>query len=115
MGGLMEQRISVGLALGVVFSLYYMFTWASGEHADLIKKSDFDELKNLMLGHTEEFRIVTASQIVRDKEMQLQIALATGKSDGEMKHIQNELSAARMYKACLIEQKPNCQHLKPPE
>jgi hypothetical protein len=126
MGTLKDEKISIGLAVGVVCSLYYVFAWAQEEHkgiasqasierSELVNKKEFHELLNVITAHTEEFRIVNASQIIRDYEMQLQISLATGKTGDELAHIEKDISGARLYRQCLIEQKPNCQHLKPPE
>jgi len=126
MGGLKDERISIGLAVGIVVSLYTILSWAQTEHKNiadlsaqernqLVNKQEFHELLNVITTHTEEFRIVTASQLIRDYEMQLQIAAATGKTEGEVKHIERDIVEAKVYRQCLIDQKPNCQHLKPPE
>ena len=77
--------------------------------------AEFNELMKMTVTHTEEFRIVTASQLIRDYEMQLQIAAATGRTENEVQHIERDIIEARTYRQCLIERKPNCQHLKPPE
>jgi len=126
MGGLKDEKISIGLAAAIVLSLYYALSWAQTEHkniselsaqerSQLVNKQEFHELLNVITTHTEEFRIVTASQLIRDYEMQLQIAAATGKTDSEVQHIERDIVEAKVYRQCLIEQKPNCQHLKPPE
>ena len=126
MGGLKDEKISIGIAVAIAMSLYYCLSWAQSEHksitelsvkerSQMVSKPEFHELLNVITIHTEEFRIVTASQLIRDYEMQLQIAEATGRSGDEIAHIEKDISAARLYRQCLIEQKPNCQHLKPPE
>jgi len=115
MGGLKDERISIGI-MGVLLGIvYYAHAWANDEHKNLVGKGDFDKLMTLMVTHTEEFSIVTASQLIRDKELQLELATATGKSAGEVSRIQTEIQAAKLYRTCLIDQKPNCKHLKPPE
>lgn len=118
-GAFRDEKISLGL-LGIVAMLaWYSFAWANEKHEDLVHKSQFEKeigaLTKLMTEHTEEFRIVNASQLIRDLEVQLELAEATGKSESEIIHIGEEIQEAKTYRRCLIDRKPNCQHLKPPE
>lgn len=114
-GGLKNEKISLSLLALVCAVAWYSFTWANEKHEDLVKRHEFDRLKTLMVEHTEEFRIVSASQIIRDLELQLQLAEATGQPDNQIDHINNEIVEAKSYRRCLIERLPNCRHLKPPE
>ena len=114
-GGLKDEKISLSLLGIMVLIAWYSFTWANEQHGDLVKRSEFDELSKLMIEHTEEFRIVNASQIIRDFELQLQVAEATGRSQAEIIHIEEEIAQAKRYRSCLIDRRPNCKHLKPPE
>jgi hypothetical protein len=110
--GLKDEKVSLSLLALVVLIAWYSFTWADEEFA---RKSDFEQLINVMTEHTEEFRIVTASQIIRDMELQLQVAEATGATESEIIHIKGDIADAKRYKQCLIDRKPNCKHMKPAE
>lgn len=112
-GALRNEKISLGLLAVVLFLAGYAYTWAGGEHDNLVSKTEFQELTTLMIGHTEEFRIVNASQLIRDLEMQLDIAAATGKTESEIAHIKTDIKEARLYRSCLIDRRPNCKHLMP--
>ena len=111
-GGLKDEKISLSLLAVMILIAWYSFAWANEE---FVKKDEFDKLTRIMTEHTEEFRITNASQIIRDLELQLQVARVSNRSDGEIQHLEEEIAEARLYRRCLIDRKPNCQHLKPPE
>lgn len=112
LGVLRNEKISAGLLAALIVSLWAIHAWANDE---FVKKSEFQELTTLMVAHTEEFRIVNASQLIRDLEMKREIAEATAKSDSEIEHLDEEINEAKTYRKCLIDRKPNCIHIKPPE
>ena len=118
-GALKDEKISLGVLVIGAFAFYHLYTWADDNHNQLVKRPQFEQeiekLTKLMTDHTEEFRITNASQIIRDLEMQLQIAEATSRTEAEINHLKIEISNAKMYRTCLIDRRPNCKHLKPPE
>lgn len=111
-GALKDEKISLSLLGLVVAIAWWSYGWANEEFA---KKQDVDDLKTLMVTHTEEFRIVNASQIIRDLELQLQLSEATNQDIGVINHLKEEIADAKQYRRCLVDRKPNCQYLKPPE
>jgi hypothetical protein len=110
LGILKNEKVSLAFLVSVLSMAIYAYAWAN---ESFVKQQDFDELKSLLVNHTEEFRITDAAQIVRDLQLQRQVALATGKPEEEITDIDDDIRAAQAYKSCLIEQKPNCKHLKP--
>lgn len=110
LGVLKNEKVSFAVIVSALSLVVYAYAWAN---ENFVKQQDFDELKSLLVHHTEEFRITDAAQIVRDLQLQKQVALATGKPEEEIAHIDSEITQAQDYKACLIDQRPNCKHLKP--
>jgi hypothetical protein len=112
LGAFKNEKISSTVLILIILGAWYAHSWASEE---FVKKSEFGELKSLMVNFIEDDRIVNASQLLRDKELQLQIAIATSQSDGQISNIETEITEVKAYKECLIHKDPNCKHLKPPE
>lgn len=110
LGILKNEKVSLAFLISVMSMAVYAYAWAN---ENFVKQQDFDELKSLLVNHTEEFRITDAAQIVRDLQLQKQVALATGKPEEEIQHIDADIEQAQAYKSCLIDQRPNCKHLKP--
>jgi hypothetical protein len=110
--GLKDEKVSLSVLVVVVFLGYQMWVWADGEHNGLVERSDFDQLKTLMVNHTEEYRINNASQIIRDLKTDLRIAKATAAPDIEVNRLEEELEHAEEYKVCLVRRQPNCEHLR---
>ena len=130
----MEQLISavknekVSASLGVVILLlaYYAMSWANEQHEDLVSKDQYDrgqselkvqmsELTSVVRTYIEDQKIVSASQLIRDKELALQVASHDDQQPLEVERLREEIEAAKRYRECLISQRPNCKHLKPPE
>jgi len=111
-----NEKISGTLLIFVLMGAWYAHGWANDE---FVKRDDFDRLTAMITEHVEDMRIVTASQIVRDKEVLLQVALHAADQDpskkNEIGHIEREIDQAKAYRQCLIEKRPNCKHLKPPQ
>ena len=110
MGVLKNEKVSLAFLVSILSMAVYAYAWASD---NFVHQQEFDELKSLLITHTEEFRITDAAQIIRDLQLQKQIAVATGKTPNEISHIDEELRQATAYKNCLIKQEPNCKHMKP--
>lgn len=108
---LRNEKISFSLLAIIVLVLAYAYTWAGDE---FVKQTEFNELRTLMVDHNEEFRIVTASQVIRALKSDIRIAKATDAPESEMIRLIEELQAAELYKSCLINREPNCQHLLNP-
>jgi len=112
LGALKNEKISSGVLALLLCGAWWAYGWAGEE---FVNRNDFDELKGLIITHVADMKIVTASQLIRDKELAVQIANATGESDTQISHIQNEITRAQAYRTCLINEEPNCKHLKMPE
>jgi hypothetical protein len=110
LGVLKNEKVSWAFLVSIMSLVVYTYAWAN---ESFVKQRDFDELKSILVSHTEEFRITEAAQIVRDLQLQKQVALATGKPETEIAHIDEEIQQATAYKTCLIDRRPNCKHLKP--
>ena len=109
---LRAEKISSTLIILVLIGTWYAYGWAGEE---FVKSDDFNKLSSLIITHVEDMKIVNAAQLLRDKELAMQIATATNETPAQIKHIQHEIDQARAYKKCLISKEPNCKHLKPPE
>lgn len=109
-GVLKNEKISSLVLVFLCIIAYKGFLWASDEHKDLVQRSEFNELKTLLVDHTEEFRITSASQIIRDIKMEIIVCRAAASSNCSA--IEEKLKQAQAYKACLVARKPNCEHLK---
>lgn len=110
LGVLKNEKVSWAFLVSIMSLVVYTYAWAN---ESFVKQRDFDELKSILVSHTEEFRITEAAQIVRDLQLQKQVALATGKPETEILDIDEEIQQATAYKTCLIDRRPNCKHLKP--
>jgi hypothetical protein len=126
LGAMKNEKVSSSVFILLLFVAYYAFAWASEEHGQLVTRAEYqrdqqelkvqlEELTSVVKLYIDDSTIISASQLVRDKELQLQIAEATGETETQIAHIKREIEAAKRYRACLIQQEPNCKHLKPPE
>lgn len=119
-GHVMDQALSVlgdgrrffYLLLALMGLSFWAYTWADGE---FVRKQDFDQLNKLMTEHVDDMQIVTASQFIRDKQLQLQLAHATSQPPEQIQGIENEIAKAEKYLDCLLQDGTNCKHLKPRE
>jgi hypothetical protein len=115
MGGLKDEKIGLSALATIVFFAYYAWVWADDAHTEFARKTDIQKIEQTITNHTEEFRIVSAGQLARDIKLSLQLSQATGASDAELRIMEAKLLAAEKYKDCLINRRPNCEHLKPSE
>ena len=106
---LKDEKVSLSVLGFVMMTIVWAYSWADGQYA---KQSEFDELKSMIVDHTEEFRINNASQIIRDLKTDLRIAKATAAPDIELNRLEEQLEHAEEYKACLVRRQPNCKHLR---
>ena len=100
------------LLIGFLGITIWAYTWANDE---FVRKEDFEQLNKLMVEHVGDMQITTASQLIRDKELQLQVARATGQTADSLEHLEIEIKKAEQYRDCLLESGQNCKHLKPRE
>jgi len=112
MGILRDEKVSTTLLITLGLTVWWMYGWAEERY---VHNSEFEEVRDLLVQHIEDQRIVNASQLIRDKELALQVAEATGQPSQQTTHLKLEVAQAREYRACLLDKKPNCQHLKPPD
>ncbi len=129
-GAMRNEKVSTGV-FGILLTITWLaYTWAGEQHKDLSDshisrveyKQDQDKmiaqvgsLTTLMTEHVEDMQIVNASQLIRDKELALQVCQATGRPQSEIEALEEQITEAKLYRKCLIEQQPNCKHLKPSE
>ena len=111
-GALKNEKISSSVLVMIVLGAWYAYGWAGDT---FVKKGDFDELKTIMTDFVEDTQIVNASQLIRDRELTLQVAKAVGESGTQLTKHKNNVAAATAYRDCLIKEEPNCKHLKPSE
>ena len=113
---LRNEKLSGTVIVMFLITVWWIHGWAKEEFVDA---ADFQELKKIIVFHIDDMQIVNASQLIRDKELALQVCKATGKSTGqaspEMERLKREIAQAKAYRQCLIDERPNCKHLKPPE
>lgn len=111
-GLLKNEKISASIIIMFGFTMWWIYGWAEERY---VTRTDFGELKEIMVEHIDDMQIVNASQFIRDKELALTVCIATGRPELEIQHLKDEINEAKAYRACLIERRPNCKHLKPPE
>ena len=113
----------MGFMLAVLMSGWAFWAWANNEFVPRNEinvqlqqsRDDISALTELVTIFVEDMQIVNSGQLVRDKELALQIALATNQPTNRIEQIKGEIQRAKKYKSCLIHKDPNCKHLKPPE
>lgn len=130
LGAMKNEKVSASVFGLLLFISVYAFSWANRQHelvADASVKSeqynhDQEELKkqlgqltDAVTEYIDDAKIVDASQLIRDKQLALQIAHATSEPESEIKRITAQINQAKSYRTCLINRRPNCKHLKPPE
>lgn len=108
-GGLKDQKISIAVLGLCVSAMIYAYAWADEKFAS---QSELKQLTQLVIDHTEEFRINNASQVIRDLKTDLRIAKATAAPETELHRLNEQLEHAEEYKDCLVSRRPNCRHLK---
>lgn len=111
-GALRNEKVSAFVMIVLCLSLWKGFLWAGEEHADLVNKVEFNELKTLLVDHAEDFQISSASNAISDKELEIRICKATNGTEEELARLNGELAKAQRYKACLVDRRPNCTHLR---
>jgi hypothetical protein len=130
LGAMKNEKISTGVLGLLVMLAWYAFTWADAQHEAMASEAvpraeyqkDQQELKNqiadmanVLTAHVKDIQIVNASQLVRDKELALQLAEAANATETQKSHLRQEIEDAKAYRECLIDMRPNCKHMKPPE
>ena len=108
-GALKNEKVSAGVLVALVGIALWAHAWA--EEA-FVKKGEFETLQTTVNTGFETIEINDAGQIIRDIKLEILITKATNGSASELEHLADELGHAQAYKACLVKQEPNCQHLK---
>lgn len=111
LAALRNERMSASLLVLVGVGVWWVYGWADDRYAHA---DEVGEIKSLIVQHVEKMEIVVASQLVRDKELALQVAQHS-EDKTQISHLENEVRQAREYRQCLIERRPNCEHMKLPE
>ena len=109
LGVVKNEKISAGVLVVLIAVAWWAHGWASEE---FVKKGEFNKLQTTVVDGFESIEINDASQIIRDVKLEILITKATNGSAKELTDLADELSHAQAYKQCLVDQRPNCQHLK---
>lgn len=124
---LKNERISGGALILMGAALFSMYAWADTAHnildensktrhqqniEEMVSKEEFEELQATVDVGFEEINLNDASAEIRDIKLSRQIAQATGAGDDEVARIEDQLNHAKAYKSCLVERRPNCDHLR---
>lgn len=108
-GALKNEKISAGVMVALIAIAWWAHSWAEEE---FVKKGEFNRLQAAVDDGFESVEINNAGQVIRDIKLEILITKATQGSDKELADLADELKHAQAYKACLVKQEPNCQHLK---
>jgi hypothetical protein len=109
LGVVKNEKISAGVLVLLIAVAWWAHGWASEE---FVKKGEFNKLQTTVTDGFESIEINDAGQIIRAIKLELIIVKATAGSDKELGDLADELEHAQAYKQCLVERRPNCQHLK---
>ncbi len=109
---LKNERPSGSVLIIILLIGFGAYAWADKE---FVKKNEFDILQTTVTEGFESIEIHAASQVIRDVKMRIMLTKAAKGSVTELSNLSDELIAARAYKKCLVEEKPNCKHLKEAE
>jgi hypothetical protein len=104
-----SERISMGVLVLFVCSLFIGISWADGRFA---KIEDLTTLQHTMELGFESIAINDASAEIRDIKLSMQLAQAVDPSESTTKRIEEELEHAVDYKKCLVRREPNCEYLR---
>jgi len=130
LGVMKNEKVSTGVLGLMLMMAWYAYSWATDVHDTLASenvpraeyqkdqielKKQISEVTDILTAHVKDIQIVNASQLIRDKELALQLAEAANATDAQKAHLRQEIEEAKKYRECLIDQKPNCRHIKPPE
>jgi hypothetical protein len=102
LGVLKNEKISASVMVVMILVAWWAHAWAEEEFAS---KSEVTE-------GFENIEINDAGQIIRDIKLEVLITKATSGDTTRLSNLAEELEHAKAYKLCLVERKPNCQHLK---
>jgi len=108
-GALRNEKLSSTLLVLLVIGAWWAQGWADARY---VEKSEFTQLRTTVKSGFDNIEINNASQIVRDIKLEIKITKAASGSDQEITRLQERLEQAKNYKSCLVEQKPNCEHIK---
>ena len=107
-----KERPSGSVLVILALICYVAYAYADKE---FVKQDEFDTLQTTVTQGFESIEIHAASQVIRDVKMRQMLTKAANGSATELANLDDELTAARAYKKCLVEEKPNCKHLKEAE
>ncbi len=109
---LKNERPSGSILVIILLVGFGAYAWADKE---FVKIDEFETLQTTVTEGFESIEIHAASQVIRDVKMRIMLTKAADGSETELTNLDDELIAARSYKRCLVEEKPNCKHLKEAE
>ena len=104
-----NEKISSTVLALILLGAWWAYGWANDE---FVKKGEFAKLQTTVSEGFENIEINDASQVIRDLKLKVMITKATGGPSSEVTRHEERLGHAESYKTCLVEQKPNCEHLK---
>ena len=106
---LKDERPSGAILIILLLAAIAAYAWATDE---FVARGEFEVLQETVDDGFERIEINNASQVIRDTKLKILVTGATTDSESEMSRLSEELLAAEAYKTCLVERKPNCEHLK---
>lgn len=125
-GRLKDERISVGVLVGAVAFSFYAYGWATDNFVTTAKAatemnkltSQVGQIQQSVDEHIKEYRIGEAIKDVEDLEAQIYHVRLHEDSAGESPstrarkaELNERLRKAMIYRDCLLNDRPNCQHL----
>ena len=125
-GRLKDERIPVGVAVGVIAFAFYAYGWATDNFVTTAKAAtemsklsgQVGQIQQSVDDHIKEYRIGEAIKDVEDLEARLyhvqlheDSAGASATTRARTKELQERLRKAQIYRDCLLNDRPNCQHL----
>jgi len=120
--------IPIGLLAALVFSALPLVDWFTDYHAAFITIAEadskidrhlqdlerkVDQNKSAVTDLQHELRIRMSMARVEALEDRLYVLNRDGANDDLIHEVENDLSHAQIYTDCLVEARPNCQHLEP--
>lgn len=106
----MHGKVVRILILGIIGTLIYAYTWANDQ---FVRQDDFTTLVAAVDKHIQKMDIMAAKALSGRREIQVQIAEATGAPEKEIHKLKRERDAAKRYEDCLIYEQGNCEFLMP--
>jgi len=118
-----KQGISIGTIVTAIAAYGYMFYWLDANFVSEVQgdhiKEKVEDNRMLITEHITEFRIANALGSVRQLENAAYQIMKEEERNGSStalearkKQVDDDLTIAKEYKTCIINNRPNCVYLK---